>query len=112
MTYSPDCGDIVWVDLSPQAGHELRGRHAALVLTPVTFSVATGLALIVPMTTKAKGSPFEVPMRGARQAKGVVLAHELRTIDYMARNTQKFDTCPETVLEEVRLIAESLLRPE
>lgn len=112
MAYVPDKGDIVWVEFSPQAGRETRDRHAALVLTPAAYGVATGLALVVPLTTKAKGGSFEVPMRGARKAKGVALANELRSIDYQARLAQKFDDCPADVLERVQLIAEALVRGE
>lgn len=112
MAYAPDKGDIVWVDFSPQAGRETRSRHAALVLTPAAYSVATGLALVVPLTTKAKGGSFEITVRGARKAKGVILANELRSIDYEARAVQKFDDCPAEVLIAAQVIAEALIKGE
>jgi mRNA interferase MazF len=112
MTYTPGKGDFVWANFSPQAGRETKDRHAALVLTPAAYSVATGLALVVPLTTKAKGGAFEVVVRGARKAKGVVLANELRTIDYQARNVQKFDDCPPEVLRGVQAIAEAIVKGE
>jgi mRNA interferase MazF len=110
--YTPDRGDVVWVDLSPQAGGETAFRHPAVVLTPAFYSNATGLALVVPMTTKAKGGSFEVPMRGARRAKGVVLANELRSVDYTARRVERFDACPGDVLDRVTAIATALVRGE
>ncbi len=110
--YTPDAGDIIWLDFSPQAGRETKDRHAALVLTPAAYSVATGLALVAPLTTKAKGGTFEVPVRGAPKAKGVVLANEPRSIDYWARGARKFDDCPVDVLRQVRVIAEALIRAE
>ncbi len=33
-TYVPQRGDIVWITLNPQAGHEQAGRHPAVVLSP------------------------------------------------------------------------------
>jgi mRNA interferase MazF len=108
--YMPDAGDIAWIDFSPQAGSETAQRHAAVVLTPAAYSIATGLALVVPMTTKAKGGTFEVPMRGAKRAKGVVLANALRSIDYAARRAEKFDECPPDVLRRIRDIGEALVR--
>ena len=108
--YTPDVGDIAWIQFSAYAGHETAYRHAGVVLTPARYSTATGLALVVPMTTEAKGGAFEVPMRGAKRAKGVVLANELRTIDYAARGAEKFDDCPPDVLRRVRDIAEALVR--
>jgi mRNA interferase MazF len=112
VSYAPNRGDVVWVDFTPHAGHEMAGRHPAVVLTPAAYSVATGLALVVPLTTKAKGGTFEVPVIGARKAKGVALANELRTIDYAARNTERFDVCPDNVLERILDIAFALLKAE
>jgi mRNA interferase MazF len=108
--YTPDAGDIIWLDFSPQSGRETRDRHPALVMTPRRYSIATGLALVMPLTTKAKGGTFEVPVRGGKRAKGVILANELRTVDYSARRAEKFDTCPPDVLADVRAIAEALVR--
>ena len=111
MTFDPDAGDVVWLDFTPHAGHEMAGRHPAIVLTPRAYSVATGLCLVVPVTSKAKGGSFEVPIRGGKRIKGVALANELRTIDYAARNAEKFDECPAEALARIRDIAEALLHP-
>ncbi|PKU21730.1 type II toxin-antitoxin system PemK/MazF family toxin [Telmatospirillum siberiense] len=112
MSYDPEAGDVVWLDFTPHAGHETAGRHPAIILTPRAYQVATGLALVVPVTTKAKGGSFEVPIRGAKRIKGVALANELRTIDYAARQAEKFDVCPAEALARIRDIGEALLRPE
>ena len=112
MSDPPDRGDVVWVDFTPHAGHETAGRHPAVVLTPARYSVATGLTLVVPLTTKAKGGSFEVPIVGARKAKGVALANELRSVDYHARNTERFDTCPAVAFERILDIALALLQGE
>ena len=66
MAYDPDRGDIVLIDLSPQAGTEMRGEHRAIVLSERDFSVATGWVVVCPITTKIKGSPFEVQIPRAR----------------------------------------------
>ncbi len=100
MTDTPDAGDVVWLDFAPHAGHETAGRHPAVVLTPQAYSV----------TTKAKGGSFEVALRGARTVKGVALANELRSIDYAARNADKFDTGPADALEHIREIGEAVVR--
>jgi mRNA interferase MazF len=110
VSFDPEAGDAIWLDFTPQAGHEMAGRHPAIVLTPRAYQVATGLALVVPVTTKAKGGSFEVPIRGAKRLKGVALANELRTIDYAARRAEKFDVCPADTLERIRDIGEALLR--
>jgi mRNA interferase MazF len=108
--YTPDAGDIVWLDFSPQSGREMKDRHPAVVLTPGRYSVATGLALVVPITSKAKCGSFEVAIRGAKKAKGVILANELRSVDYASRRAEKFDTCPAEALADARAIAEALIK--
>ena len=110
MSFDPDSGDVVWLDFTPHAGREMAGRHPAIVLTPRAYSVATGLCLVVPVTTKVKGGSFEVPIRGGKRVKGVALANELRTIDYAARNAEKFDECPSEAFTRIRDIAEALLQ--
>jgi mRNA interferase MazF len=32
--YTPDRGDVVWLDFDPQAGHEQAGKSPALVVSP------------------------------------------------------------------------------
>jgi len=67
MAYAPARGDIIPVDFSPQAGTEMAFEHRALVLSEEAFSIATGWVMVSPITTKIKGSPFEVPIpRGLR----------------------------------------------
>lgn len=65
MEYVPDSGDIVWLDVDPQAGHEQGGHHPALVLSPQTYNGRVGFMLCCPLTTRIKGYPFEVPLSGA-----------------------------------------------
>jgi len=108
--YVPDAGDVVWLDFTPHAGHETAGRHPAVVLTPRAYQVATGLALVVPVTSKVKGGTFEVPLKGAARVRGVALANELRSIDYAARNAERFDSCPADALARIRDIGEALVR--
>jgi len=58
--YIPDRGDIVWLDFTPQAGHEQYGKRPAVVLSPQAYNEKARLALFCPITTKQKGYPFEV----------------------------------------------------
>ncbi len=32
--YVPERGDIVWINFTPQAGHEQAGKRPALVISP------------------------------------------------------------------------------
>ena len=59
MKYVPERGDIVWIDLNPQAGHEQSGRRPALVISPKEYNKKVGLAIFCPITNQVKGYPFE-----------------------------------------------------
>jgi mRNA interferase MazF len=58
--YCPDAGDLVWIDLSPTLDHEQSGHRLAPVLTPRQYNVRSGLCMICPITSRARGYPFEV----------------------------------------------------
>ena len=105
MTYAPDRGDIVLIDLSPQAGTEMRGEHRAIVLSERDFSVATGWVVVCPITTKIKGSPFEVQIPRGLQAHGCVVASGLRTMDYLVRRARFMEKAPVSLLHQVQAIA-------
>ena len=105
MAYSPERGDIVLIQLSPQAGTEMAGEHRAIVLSEHGFNVATGWAVVCPITTKIKGSPFEVQIPTGLKAKGCVVASELRTMDFLARGATFMEKAPRDLLNRVQAIA-------
>jgi mRNA interferase MazF len=66
MNYIPNRGDIVWLNFTPQAGHEQMGTRPALVLSPERYNKKTGLAVCCPITSNIKGYPFEVVVSGKK----------------------------------------------
>jgi mRNA interferase MazF len=48
----------------------------------VPFNQRAGLALVCPITSRAKGYPFEVALRGNGDVAGVVLVDQLRSLDW------------------------------
>jgi mRNA interferase MazF len=87
----PDRGDVVWLDFTPQAGHEQAGRRPGVVLSPAAYNRKVGLALVCPITTQAKGYPFEVAIPPERAVAGVVLADQVKSIDWRARRAKIVD---------------------
>lgn len=75
---------VVIVDLEPGTiGHEQRGQRRALVVSHEAFH-ASGMATVCPISARAPRYPGEVvvPVGQAGQTKdGVVLCHQVRTID-------------------------------
>jgi mRNA interferase MazF len=107
--YTPDRGDIVWLEFNPQAGREQAGRRPALVLSPKAYNQATSLALMCPIISKVKGYPFETPVPDGLKVSGVVLADHLKSLDWRARNGTFADKAPEGVVADVRLKLHTLI---
>ena len=101
VRYVPERRDIVWINLSPQAGHEQAGRRPALVLSPRTYNKPSGLALFCPITNRAKGYPFEVRLPEQAPVTGVVLADQLRNLDWHVRKAQLIGVLDVETLAEV-----------
>jgi mRNA interferase MazF len=100
MRYVPERGDIVWINLNPQAGHEQAGHRPALVLSPKAYNAKVGLMLCCPITHQAKGYPFEVDIRGDSHVSGVVLSDQVKCLDWQARGIRKKGVATRAELEE------------
>ena len=99
-SYVPDAGDIVWVNFTPQSGHEQAGHRPALVLSPATYNSKTGLMICCPMTTQIKNYPFEVVIGGAPTS--AVLADQVKSLDWRSRKATRKATVSEEELADVR----------
>jgi mRNA interferase MazF len=83
--YVPERGDVMWLDFTPHSGHEQGGRRPALVVSPSNYNRKTGLALVFPITTHAKGYPFETPLPTGLKVTGVILSDHLKNLDWRSR---------------------------
>lgn len=107
--YVPDRGDVVWLQFEPQAGHEQSGKRPALVVSPKSYNGEVGLALLCPITSRVKGYPFEVLMPKTSGISGVVLADQIKSLDWKARQAQYICAAPSEVVAEVIPKIEALL---
>lgn len=107
--YVPDAGDLVWLTFDPQAGHEQRGRRPALIVSPRAYNAKTRLAIACPVTSHAKGYPFEVPLPDDGGVRGVVLSDHVKNLDWDARRVEFAATAPVDVLADVRERLRALL---
>ncbi len=98
--YVPNRGHIVFTDFDPSAGHEQAMRRPALVLSPEPFNRKIKLALVAPITSRIRGHGFEVELKGSK-THGVVLCHQVKTIDYNARGIRFIERAPEAIVQEV-----------
>lgn len=99
-TYVPDRGDIVWLQFTPHAGHEQAGHRPALVLSPARYNRLSGLMLCCPMTSHKKGYPFEVGVTDSPNRQSVVLADQVKSLDWKVRKAVKKGAAPSDVVAE------------
>jgi len=99
--YVPERGDVIWITLNPQAGHEQAGRRPAVVLSPSTYNGKVGLAVLCPVTSKIKGYPFEVILPKGLSVSGAVLADQVKNLDWHIRDTEKIGELPKEILDQV-----------
>ncbi|NOY22687.1 MAG: endoribonuclease MazF [Acidobacteria bacterium] len=99
--YVPGRGDLIWVDLNPQAGHEQAGRRPAAVISPRAYNEKVGLALLCPITSQIKGYPFEVKLPDNCGVNGVILSDQLKSMDWLARKAELIGVIPSATMEEV-----------
>ena len=106
--FIPAAGDLVWLEFTPQTGHDQAGRRPALCISAKAYNRKTGLGLFCPLTSREKGYPFEVACQTA-SVRGVILADQVKSLDWRARRVQKIGPAPEFVLEETLAKMKALL---
>ena len=107
--YVPGRGDLVWLNFTPQAGHEQAGHRPALVLSPAPYNDKTGLMLCCPITSQVKGYPFEVLLSPDAPVRGAVLSDQLRSVDWRARKAKHGGVAGGDVVVQVLARARALL---
>ena len=107
--YVPDRGDIVWLQFNPQVGHEQAGHRPALVLSPASYNRRSGLMLCCPMTSQRKGYPFEVVIEVDTDHESVVLADQVKSLDWKVRKAVKKGTASIDVIAETLSKLQTLL---
>lgn len=107
--YAPASGDIVWLDMNPQAGSEQAGRRPAIVLSPKAYNEKTGLALFCPVTNQKKGFPFEVDIPPGLRVTGVILSDHIKSLDWRSRNAAFLCKAGDFVKEDVLAKISALL---
>lgn len=100
--YIPDRGHIVYLNFNPTKGHEQRGNRPAFVLSPQQYNVKSSLALLMPITSKQKGYPFEVALPPDLQIQGIILVDQIKCLDWTVRNIKFVETAPRHLIEEVQ----------
>ncbi|MCK9367970.1 MAG: type II toxin-antitoxin system PemK/MazF family toxin [Metallibacterium scheffleri] len=101
-----DVGDIVHLDFTPSAGHEMSGLRYALVISRRAFNQASGIVWVCPISqgeaAAQRAGGFLVTLMGAgTRTLGSVQVHLLRGIDARARGARRVEKVPPHILNEV-----------
>ena len=105
----PARGDCVEVDFDPTLGHEQSGVRPALVLSEALYNSRTDLCVVCPITSQAKGYPFEVSLPKGLPKPSVVLVDQIKTIDWKSRTVKFLAKCPANAISEVEAKLRALL---
>jgi mRNA interferase MazF len=97
----PGRGDFIRLSFDPQAGHEQMGDRPALVISHTSFNEKMGIVFVCPISNTKRGNPFYVPIIGEKKVTGVVMADQLRSLDYRARKACLIGKCSNELFLEV-----------
>lgn len=119
-TYHPRRGDVIHLNLSPSAGHELTGPHFALVISDSAFAKATGFAIVVPTSTKYHGEQrlegqqlvVRLPDLPELRKLGFAYPHGVRSIDYRERGVQFVAKLPDDFLVDIMDRVRAFIDPD
>jgi mRNA interferase MazF len=98
--YIPNRGDYVWLNFTPQSGHEQMGKRPAVVISPKEYNEKVGLAIFCPITSKEKGYPFEVKIN-LKKIRGVILTDQVKSLDWGSRNIEFISKSTKEEFKEV-----------
>lgn len=101
VKYIPERGHFIYLKFDPQAGHEQKGTRPALVVSQTSFNRKMGFIFVCPISNTQRQNPFYVPIPESQMVTGVIMADQLRSLDYQARDATFICECAEDLLEEV-----------
>lgn len=109
VNYIPKRGDFIRLNFDPQAGHEQMGSRPALVLSHTSFNTRMGFIFVCPVSATKRKNPFYIPIPESKKVTGVIMADQLRSLDYRVRKAAFISKCPEVLLQEVLMHIEPIL---
>jgi mRNA interferase MazF len=107
--WTPEPGDLIWVDFSPTAGTEQSGRRPALVISGKTYNALSGRIVVVPITKRIRGWLLETPLPPDSTMTGAVMVDHIRNIDWRARFAQPAGKVSDDIMQDVRAKIAALL---
>lgn len=97
--YVPERGDLVWLNFTPQSGHEQAGHRPALTISPQAYNAKVGLAIFCPITSQIKGYPFEVKLK-LNGKSSVILSDQIKNLDWRERKASFIAKADTKIIKE------------
>lgn len=101
MSYTPNQGDIIYINFNPQTGHEQKGIRPAVVISNNLFNRRIRAAILCPITNTNREFPLHVQLDERTETTGVIMCEQVKSLDITARNASFKETLPTDLLEEV-----------
>jgi mRNA interferase ChpB len=101
----PERGDILHLQFDPASGKEMLGKHFCLVVSPRAFNARFRLSMVCPISgglaEVAGNSGFLISLTGhGLRTDGSVHAHQLKSLDWTARQATFVEKVPDSILQE------------
>ena len=101
------CGDVVWADLDPSAGHEQAKRRPLIVVSNDKFNSRCNLAMTIPITTTDSGYPLHIDVGmvpgepGGDPVRGFAEVEQLKPLDLDARDAVKVGAIDDAGIDKI-----------
>jgi mRNA interferase MazF len=108
---APALGDVWYATLGPVLGHEQDGDRPALVLSATAINLAlTGMAVILPITSRFKDRETAVPVmppEGGLRVPSYILCDQIRAVS-LKRLDRRLGRIERSTLDQVHLVIHAL----
>jgi len=96
-------GDIAWLDLDPQSGHEQKGRRPVVVVSNNDFHLVTNskLAMICPITNTKRNNVFHIELDNRTETTGFIMCEQVKVLDISTRNLKHIEVLSISILNKV-----------
>lgn len=101
VDYVPQRGHFIRIRFEPQAGHEQMGIRPALVISHTAFNNTRGFTFVCPISNTKRQNPFYIVIPDQQVVTGVIMADQMRSLDYLARRAEFIGECPEALVQKV-----------
>ncbi len=106
--YTPDKGDIVWLDFEPSTGKEITKRRPAFIVSQKSFNERTGFAIVAPITHTVRGTKLEVELKGVK-TKGVIIVYQIKSLDFCKRRVKLIEKALTKTTNKVTQLAQLIV---